>query len=226
MRAVWPCEVVKPLPFVEFSFEIDVPFVTEKLIEFLLIRSVRALHFPVELWCTAFDVGMPDTFVLDMPMEFGLELVAIVSSNFANAERELFNDMINEVDRVCLRVFVVDLKCPDTCRIVDCCVLEPADLLAVFPLKGQELDVYLDVVTWNLLLISLCVKLSQACASGQSIEAVAPENAVDPSIRDLDVVIARQVPDDPDRPQVILAAQIQNLLDDLVRSLIGGVLRN
>ena len=226
MRAVWPCEVVKPLPFVEFGFEIDVTFVTEKLIEFLLIRSVRALHFPVELWRSTFDVGVSNALVFNMPMEFGLELVAIVSSNFANTERKLLNDMINEVDRVCLRVFVVDLKCPDTCRIVDCGVLEPAHLLAAFPLKGQELDVYLDVVTWNLLLISLGVKLSHACAPGQSIEAVAPENAVNPSIRDLDVVIARQVPDDPDRPQVILAAQIQNLLDDLVRRLIGGVLRN
>lgn len=226
MRAVWPCEVVKPLPFVEFGFEIDVPFVTKKLIEFLLIRSVRALHFPVELWRSTFDVGVSNALVFDMPMEFGLELVAIVSSNFANSERKLLDDMINEVDRVCLRVFVVDLKCPDTCRIVDCCVLEPAYLFATFPLKGQELDVYLDVVTWNLLLISLGVKLSHACASGQSVEAVAPENAVDPSIRDLDVVIARQVPNDPNGPQVILAAQIQNLSDDLGRRLISRVLRN
>lgn len=81
-------------------------------------------------------------------------------------------------------------------------------------------------MTWNLLLISLGVKLSHACASGQSVEAVAPENAVDPSIRDLDVVIARQVPNDPNGPQVILAAQIQNLSDDLGRRLISRVLRN
>lgn len=226
MRAVWPCEVVKPLPFVELGFEIDVSFVTEKLIEFLLIRSVRALHFPVELWRSTFDVGVSNAFVFNMPMEFGLEFVAIVSPNFANAERELLNDMINEVDRVCLRVLFVDLKCPDTCRIVDRCVLEPAHHLAVVPLKGQELDVYLDVVTWNLLLISLGVKLSHASASGRSIEAVAPENAVDPSIRNLDVVIARQVTDDPDRPKVILSAQIQNLLDDLRRRMIGKILRN
>ena len=61
----------------------------------------------------------------------------------------------------------------------------------------------MDVVIWNLLLISFGVKLSHACASGQSLEAIAPENAVNPGIRDLDVVIARQVPDDPDRPEVI-----------------------
>lgn len=200
MRAVRSCEVVEALPFVQFSFEVDVTLVAQELIEFLLIGPMRALHFPVELWCTAFDVGMPDTFVLYMPMEFGLELVAIVSSNFANAERKLLNDMINEVDRVCLRVFVVDLQSPDTCRIVDCCVLEPAHALAAFSFKGQELDVYLDVMSWNLFLITFGVKFPHARASGQSIEAIAPENSVDPSIRDLDVVITRQVSDDPDRP--------------------------
>ena len=200
MRAVRSCEVVEPLPFVQFGFEIDVTLVAQELIKFLLIGPMRTLHFPVDLWSTAFDVGMPDTFVLYMPMEFGLELVAIVSSNFANAERTLLNDMINEVDRVCLCVFVIDLQSPDTCCIVDCWVWESAHPFAAFSFKVQELDVYLDVMSWNLLLITLGVKFPHARASGQSIEAIAPENAVHPSIRDLDVVITRQVPDDPDRP--------------------------
>lgn len=174
MGTVWPCEVVKPLPFAELGFEIDVAFVTEQLVKFLLIGTVRPLDFAVELWRASLDVGVSNALVLYMPMEFCLEFMAIVSSNFANTERKLLNDVVNEVDRVCLRVFVVDLKCPDTCCIVDCCVLEPADHLAAFPLKGQELDVYLDVMARNLFLISLSVKLSHACASGQSIEPVAP----------------------------------------------------
>ena len=33
MRAVRSGEVVEPLPFVEFGFEIDVAFITEELIE-------------------------------------------------------------------------------------------------------------------------------------------------------------------------------------------------
>jgi hypothetical protein len=40
--------VVEPLPFVEFGFEIDVAFVTKKLIEFLLIGTVRSLDLPIE----------------------------------------------------------------------------------------------------------------------------------------------------------------------------------
>ena len=39
-------------------------------------------------------------------------------------------------------------------------------------------------------------------------------------------MIARQIPDDPDGPEVILAAQIQKLLHDLWRRLIGRVLWN
>lgn len=53
---MWPCEVVETLPLVEFGFEIDVALVTEELIEFLLIGSVRALRIPVELWRALFDV--------------------------------------------------------------------------------------------------------------------------------------------------------------------------
>ena len=40
MGTVRSGEVVKPFPFVEFGFEIDVTFVAEKLIKFLLIGSV------------------------------------------------------------------------------------------------------------------------------------------------------------------------------------------
>ena len=37
-----------------------------------------------------------------MPMELGLEFVTIIGTHFANAEWELFDDVVNEVDRVCL----------------------------------------------------------------------------------------------------------------------------
>lgn len=64
-----------------------------------------------------------------MPVEFGLEFVAVVSPHFPNAERELFNDVVDEVDRV-----------------------------------------------------RLGVQFVHPCASGQSVEAVAFENAVNSCI--------------------------------------------
>lgn len=78
----------------------------------------------------------------------------------------------------------------------------------------------------HLFLIAVGVKITHSCASGQPIEAIALEDAVDPCIRDFDAVVPFQVPDDPDRPQMILPAQIQNLLNDLGRRLIGRILWN
>ncbi len=98
-------EVVEPLLFIEFGFEIDVTFVTEMLVEFLLIGPVGPLDFAVQLRCAAFDVGMPDPEIFNIPMEFGLEFITIVRPNLANAKWELFNDVVNEIDGVSLRFF-------------------------------------------------------------------------------------------------------------------------
>ena len=54
--------------------------------------------------------------------ELGLELMAIVSPDLFDAERELFNDVIDKVDRVGLSMFVVDLECPDALVRLVCLV--------------------------------------------------------------------------------------------------------
>ena len=224
MRAVRSSEVVEAFPFVEFSFEIDVAFVTEELIELLLIGPVGSLDFAVQLRCAALYVGVPDPEVFDMPMELGLEFVIIIRTDFTNAEWELFDDVVNEVNRVCLGMLLVDLEGANSGCIVDCRVLEAADLFAAFPFERQELNIHLNVMTWNLFLITFGVQLAHSCASGQPVKAVALEDAVDAGVRDFDAVIARQIPDDPDWPEVIFAAQIQNLLYDLCWRLIGRIL--
>lgn len=146
----------------------------------------------------ALDIGMSDALIFDVPVELGLELMAIVGSDFLDAERELFNDVIDEVDGVGLCVFVVDFERPDAGCVVDGGILEPADLLPALAGEGEELDVHLDVMTGNLLVISLGVDFAHAGSVRQSADAVAPEDACHPCVRDLDAVIARQVPDDPD----------------------------
>jgi len=82
-------EVVKALPFVQFDDEIDVAFIGEKLVELLTIRPVRTFAFSVQQGCAAFGVGMADTQILDVPVEFCLELMAVVSADFPNTEGEL-----------------------------------------------------------------------------------------------------------------------------------------
>ena len=46
-------------------------------LKFLLVRRVRPLDFAVKLGSSSFDIGMADTQIFDMPVELGLELVAI-----------------------------------------------------------------------------------------------------------------------------------------------------
>jgi len=182
MRAVRSSEVVEALPFVQFGFEIYVTFITKKLIEFLLVGPMGSFDFAVELGCTPFDVGMPDPEIFDMPMELCLELVTVVGSHFANAEWKLFDDVVNEVDRVCLRVLLVDLEGANSGCIVDRCVLEPTYLFAAFSFEGQKLNVHLNVMSWHLLLIAFGVQLTHSCTSGQPVKAVALEDAVDTGV--------------------------------------------
>lgn len=182
MRAVRSSEVVEALPFVEFSLQVDVTFVAEKLIELLLIGTVGSFDFAIELRGAPFDVGVPDPEIFDMPMELGLEFVTIIRAHLANAKRELFDDVVNEVDRVCLRMLLVDLEGANSGCIIDRRVLEPADLFAAFSFEGQKLNVHLNVMSWHLLLITFSVQLAHSCTSGQPVKAVSLEDAVNPSV--------------------------------------------
>jgi hypothetical protein len=47
VRTLQSGKVVEPFPFIEFGLPIDVAFVTEQLVEFLLIRMVGPLELAV-----------------------------------------------------------------------------------------------------------------------------------------------------------------------------------
>jgi hypothetical protein len=81
---------------------------------------------------------MTDSLILDVPVELGLELMAVVCPDFANAERELFDDVIDKVLSVGLSMFVVDFERPDTCCVIDSGILEAADFLATLTDEGEE----------------------------------------------------------------------------------------
>ena len=51
--------------------------VRQQLVELLLVGPVRPLDLAIELRGAWLDVGMTDALVLDVPMELGLELMAI-----------------------------------------------------------------------------------------------------------------------------------------------------
>ena len=182
MCAVRSCDVIEAFPCVGFCFRIDVAFVPEKLVALLLMGPVGSLGFAVQLRCAPFDAGVPGPGVFNMPMELGLEFVAIIRTDFTNAEWERFDDVVNEVNRVCLGMLLVDHEGAAFGCIVDCRILEATDLFAAFPYERQELDMHLNVMVRHLLLIAFGVQFVHARAARKAVQAVAFEHAVDPAI--------------------------------------------
>ena len=133
MRAVRPVEVVEPLPFAQFCFEIDVSFVAEQLIKFLAVRSVRSLDFSIQLRRAAFDIGVAYAEILDVPVELCLELVAIIGPDFFDPKGKLFDDVVDKIDRVGLGMLLIDFQSPNTRGIVNGGILKASDLFTLFP---------------------------------------------------------------------------------------------
>lgn len=67
-----------------------------------------------------------------MLMEFGLELVAVICPNFTVAKWEIFDNVLNEVDRACLRVFLINLASTNSGCVIDGSELKSAYFLATF----------------------------------------------------------------------------------------------
>lgn len=56
-----------------------------------------SLDLAVQLRGSAFDVSMADALIFDVPVELGLELMAVVGPDLFDAERELVDDVIDKV---------------------------------------------------------------------------------------------------------------------------------
>lgn len=104
-----------------------------------------------------------------MPVKLRLELMPVVRADFLEPEWELFDDVIDEVDRISLRVLFIDLKDPHTRRVIDCSKLETSYFFALFSYECQELDVHLDAGARHLFLISLCINFTYSGSTRQSV---------------------------------------------------------
>ena len=104
-----------------------------------------------------------------MPVKLSLELVPIVGADFLDQKRELLDDMINEVDRVSLRVFKEDSECPEPRRVVDRRILEASNFLTLLSNGSQELNIHLDMVTRDLFVVALGVNLTEAGSAREPI---------------------------------------------------------
>ena len=89
-------------------------------------------NLAVELRGTGLDEDVTYALVLDMPMELGLKLVTVIGSHFADAEGELFDDVVDESDGTGLCIALIDFEGPDAGGIVDGGILVALDRLLVF----------------------------------------------------------------------------------------------
>ena len=93
---------------------------------------------------------MPDALILDVPVEQGLPFMSPIGTDRVDAEGELLDHVVDEVDRVLLIVPWVDLQGADPRGVIDGRVLIAADLAIVFRLQRQELHIHLDLMIRHL----------------------------------------------------------------------------
>ena len=85
-------------------------------------------------------VGVTNVLILDVPVELGLELMAVIGSGFFDVQRELFDDVTDEVDRVRLCMFVVNLECRFARRNVNAGSCKPWIFWPRLPMKARDLS--------------------------------------------------------------------------------------
>lgn len=116
---------------------------------------MRAFDLAIESWGAGFDVDMLHTQVLHMPVELGLEFMAVIGPDHFDPERKLIDNIIDKVDRVLLGMAGIDFQRPDSGGVIDRGVLKAFDPVSVFIFKEQEFDVDLHMVARYLFLIAL-----------------------------------------------------------------------
>ncbi len=75
--------------------------------------------------------------------------------------------MTDKVDHVGLYVFVVNLERSDTHSVVNSDILKAVDFLTALADESEELEVYLDVMSWHLFVVRLVwtlrIRASRGC---------------------------------------------------------------
>ena len=154
-------------------------------------------------------------------MKQGLKLVAAISAHGVDPKRELREHVVDERDCVLLGVATIDTKGADSGRVVNGRVQVAPNASAGWPLQCEDFHVGLHVMARYLLGVAMGVDGPATHPIRQDAQAVAAEDPVDRGVRNADAVVARQVPDDPDRPEMVGPPQVEDLVDDSGRVVFG-----
>src|SRR5712692_4908341 len=108
-------EIVEALPLVELGIEelgvVD-HLASEQPIELFVVDAMRSLDLAVEPRRRWSDVDVLNAFVEQVPMEAGLELRAVVGLDLHEVERQLLDDVVDELDRGLLIQALIDPQDP------------------------------------------------------------------------------------------------------------------
>ena len=78
----------------------------------------------------------------------------------------------------------------------------------------------------NLPIVALGMDPACAHTALQTVHTIAPEDATDAGVEDFELMKALKIPDDADRPEGIVAAQVQDFLGNCLRRPVRMVVRN
>ncbi len=114
---------------------------------------MRPFDFAIEPRRRWSDVDVLNAFVEQAPVEAGLELGSVVGLDLHDIERQLLEDVVDELDRSLLIQALVDPQDPQSSAVIDGGVLV---VLIAHSLDGlDELDVDLNRMARLLLLVAL-----------------------------------------------------------------------
>ena len=121
-------KIIKILPLCQFPIQIHIVFVAHQLINFPLVRAMGTLHLSIEPRCPWLNVDMIDPKIGQMAVKFRREFMAVIHPDRVNPERELGQDIIDELDGVHLGMLPMNLQGSDTiCIVVNGRVLKSTD---------------------------------------------------------------------------------------------------
>ena len=155
-----PVVVVIVLPFAELLVEqvnvVGYAALVEELVELLVVSTMRALNFAIEVRSPRADVDMANVQRLDVPMELRLKLRPVVGLNDVDAEWQPTQDLVDEPDGRPLVAGVVDFEDANAGAVVN-----GGELIQ--PLLGtrnalEELHIQLQAMTWLRLFIARPVR--------------------------------------------------------------------
>jgi hypothetical protein len=224
-----PVVIVIVRPFLKLVVEqMDIvadAILVEQLVKLLLVDTVGALDLAVQTRGSRADVDVPDVLLLQVPVEVGLELCAIVSLDYEHSEGKPSDDLVHEADGRLLVADVVDFEHTDARAVIDGRELIEAFLGTRYSLKEFHVD--LQAMARLRLLVSVpgTARWLALLINRQPVHSVTDQYAVHGGTRYVYAMKAMQIAGDPSRTKPVSLPQIQDLGDDRARRCLRAMKR-